>query len=62
MTPSIYRCNNCESVCPGFAGELPVPCEYCGSTDVVEVPLGTPEAPPKAPWDDPANWVSGPDA
>lgn len=62
MEQAKWKCNNCESVCEGEKGFVPTPCDYCGSEDIVEVPAETPEAPPKPPYDDPANWAVPPDA
>jgi hypothetical protein len=49
-TPTMWMCCKCESVCEGFAEHVPSPCDYCGSVDIVEMPIDTPAAPPKAPW------------
>jgi hypothetical protein len=52
-----WKCNTCESVCEGDPSIIPTPCDYCGGTDIIAVPLETPLAPPKPPWDDPNNWA-----
>jgi hypothetical protein len=57
MEPAKWKCEKCESVCEGEKGLVPTPCDFCGSEEIVEVSMDTPEAPPKSPWDDPANWV-----
>jgi hypothetical protein len=46
-----WRCQRCRSVCPGEAALVPAPCDFCGSDDVTQVPLGTPLAPPAPPHD-----------
>lgn len=60
-TPTKWQCRGCNSVCAGEKEVIPTPCDFCGSKDIAEVPLDTDERPPDAPWDDPENWVSGPD-
>jgi hypothetical protein len=46
-----FRCEHCGSVCPGESDEVPSPCDYCGSTEIVQVSLTTPLAPPCPPYD-----------
>lgn len=54
-----WRCNGCESVCPGEAAEAPTRCDFCGSSDVDDVGVSLPLAPPRPPFD--AEYVSDED-
>jgi hypothetical protein len=60
-TEARWQCRGCNSVCEGEKEFKPTPCDFCGSEDIVEVPLETPLRPPDKPYDNPENWVSGPD-
>jgi hypothetical protein len=55
-TPTMWLCRQCESVCPGVVGEVPAPCDFCGSSDIENVGPDAEERLPKPPWDDPENW------
>lgn len=57
---SKWRCRRCGSVCCGEADEPPTSCEFCGSTAVEGVPLDTPLAPPRPPYD--VDYVHGENA
>lgn len=45
-TPTKWKCEECKSVCAGTKEVVPSPCDFCGSTRVVEVSLSTPTSPP----------------
>jgi hypothetical protein len=47
-----WQCEKCQSICLEEATSAPVPCEFCGSENVVAVPLETPLAPPLPPYDE----------
>lgn len=47
-----WRCRTCESVCPGEADEIPSPCDFCGFEEIEVVPIETPLAPPRPPYDE----------
>jgi ferredoxin len=47
-----WRCNRCESVCPGEAAEVPAPCEFCGGGEIEQVAITTPLSDPRPPYDE----------
>ena len=48
-----WRCQQCQSVCPGEADQRPGPCDYCQSTKIERVAVTTPLRDPDPPWNEP---------
>lgn len=53
-----WRCRHCQSVCAGEADAVPTPCDFCRSTMIERVELGTPLREPDPPYDRPSSFWS----